>query len=164
MCVYHKISIIDATYRLGEHRSRTSAFLAKLPPSGVAYDTMHTLGIVIRVAGKPVGILLTVLLGLNPAHLSSHRTSLVRTSSTEQAPRHLRLVACTFRYSRSPGISPTLNWPEQAPSTKSRGLTGSHHHNACHVSIMSIISQEPEPGLSMHHVHPSKIILSLHAI
>jgi hypothetical protein len=73
-------------------------------------------------------------------------------------------VACTFRYSQSAGISPTLNWPEQAPSTKTRCLTGSHHHNACHVSIMSIISQEPKLGLSMHHVHLSKILLSLRPI
>jgi hypothetical protein len=34
---------------------------------------------------------------------------------------------------------------------------GSHHNNICHKSIISIISQEPKLGLSMHHVHPSKI-------
>ena len=39
----------------------------------------------IRVAKKIIGILLTVLLRLNPVHLSSHRTGLVRTNSTEWA-------------------------------------------------------------------------------
>ena len=86
VCVHHKISIIDVVHYLGEHHSRTSAFLTRLPPSGVAYGTTHTLGIMIRVAGKPIGILLTMLLGLNPMHLSSHKTSLVRTSSIEWAP------------------------------------------------------------------------------
>ena len=85
MCVHHKISVIDVVHHLGEHRSRTSTFLTRLPPSGVAYGMMHTLGIVIRVAEKIVGIRLTVLLGLNPMHLFSHRTGLVRTSSIEQA-------------------------------------------------------------------------------
>ena len=70
---------------LGEHRSRTSTFLASLPPSGVAYGTAYTLGIVIRVAEKTIGILLTMLLGLNPVHLSSHRIGLVHTNSIEQA-------------------------------------------------------------------------------
>ena len=82
----NKITIIDVARRLGEHRSRTSTFLASLPPSGVAYGMTYTLGIVMRVAGKTVGILLTMLLGLNPVHLSSHKTGLVRTNSTEWAP------------------------------------------------------------------------------
>jgi hypothetical protein len=76
----------NVVHHLGEHHSRTSTFLTRLPPSGVAYGTTHTLGIMIRVAGKPIGILLTMLLGLNPVHLSSHRTGLVRTSSTERHP------------------------------------------------------------------------------
>ena len=73
-------------YHLGEHLSRISTFLTRLPPSGVAYGTTYTLGIVIRVAEKTVGILLTVLLGLKPVHLFSHSTGLVRTNSTERAP------------------------------------------------------------------------------
>jgi hypothetical protein len=84
--VPNRITIIDRGRGLGEHRSRTSTFLTSLPPSGVAYGMTYTLGIVFRVAGRPVGILLTVLLGDTPVHLSSHRTGLVRTNSTEWAP------------------------------------------------------------------------------
>jgi hypothetical protein len=39
----------------------------------------------IRVARKPVGILLTVLPGGTPVHLYSHRTGSVRTNSIERA-------------------------------------------------------------------------------
>ena len=65
-----QITIIDRGRGLGKHRSRTSTFLARLPPSGVACGATHTLGIVIRVAERTVGILLTVPLGLIPLHLS----------------------------------------------------------------------------------------------
>jgi hypothetical protein len=81
----NRITIIDIARHLGEHRSRTSTFLASLPPSGVAYGMTYTLRIVIRVAEKTVGILLTVLLWLNPVHLSSDKTGLVRTNSIERA-------------------------------------------------------------------------------
>ena len=83
------ITIIDVAQSLGEHRPRTSTFLTSLPLRGVAYGVMYALGIVIRVAEKIVGIRLTVLLGLNPMHLFSHRTGLVCTNSTER-PRPFR--------------------------------------------------------------------------
>jgi hypothetical protein len=79
----------------------------------------YTLGIVIRVVEKTIGILLTVLLGLNPMHLSSHRTSLVCANSKEQALPHIGPMACMFDKVLCPRYQATtvLNWLEQAPST-----------------------------------------------
>jgi hypothetical protein len=116
----HTLTIIDVLHHLSEHHPRTSTFLTRLPPSRVAYGRTYTLGIVIRVARKTVGILLIVLLGLNPVHLFSHRMSLVHTNSIGWAPPHIGQVVCTFDIVPGSRHQPTtvLNCPEQAPSPK----------------------------------------------
>jgi len=62
----NRTTILARGHGLGKHRSRTSTFLTSLPPSEVAYSTAYTLGIMIRVAEKPIDILFTVLLGDTP--------------------------------------------------------------------------------------------------
>ena len=155
----NRITIIDVARCLGEHRSRTSTFLATLPPSGVAYGMTYTLGIVIRVAEKIIGILLTVLLGLNPMHLCSHRTGLVCTNSTERAPPIQGLWRARLTKSSVLGINPRLSLIGQSkhlpPIPHGPPLTGSHHHTP--ITSYPSYPSGPDPGHSTHQVHPSRV-------
>ena len=158
-----RITIIDRGCGLDKRRTRTSTFLASLPTSGVAYGTTYTLGIVIGVAKKTVGILLTVLLGLNPVHLSSHRTGLVCTNSIEWAPPHSGPMVCTFNIVPCSRHQPTmvLNWPEQAPSTNitwptSHGYPPPHAYHIISIRTRSGALHAPSAPLQGKSSHSGR--------